>query len=162
MSDPFFHPVSGFDLPRFAGIPVVIHVVNTDDQDYRFRVRELVADLADHLSGRHVEPGDQGLVAVTDILEFPPFDGAWAQGQARRTAFQSLNAGHLVERDGAHPGHRRCFGGVVDRADVGALGVEGRIGCRRQPGAHAMGLEISLPLKNARSSRGRSSRPGPA
>jgi hypothetical protein len=51
---------------------------------------------------------------------------------------------------------------VIDRADVGALGVEGRIGGGRQPGAHAMGLEVRLPLKNARPSRGRLSRPDPA
>ena len=122
----------------------------------------MVADLAEHLSGRHVEPGDQGLGAVADILELPPFDGTRAQGQARRTAFQSLDAGHLIERDGAHAGQRRRSGGVVDRADVGALGVEGRIGRGRQPGAHAMGLEVSLLLKNARPSRGRWSRPVPA
>ena len=30
------------ELELLEGIPVVIHVVNTDDQDYRFRIRELV------------------------------------------------------------------------------------------------------------------------
>ncbi|EWY42813.1 hypothetical protein N825_00905 [Skermanella stibiiresistens SB22] len=50
----------------------------------------MVADLTEHLPGRHVEPGDQGLGAMTDILELPPFNGARTQGQARRTAFQNL------------------------------------------------------------------------
>ena len=26
MSDPFFHPVSGFDLPRFAGVPTFMRL----------------------------------------------------------------------------------------------------------------------------------------
>jgi hypothetical protein len=84
----------------------------------------MVADPAEHLPGRHVEPGGQGLSAVTDMLELPPFNSARTQGQARHTAFQSLNAGHLVERDGTNADHRRRFGGVVDRADASALDVK--------------------------------------
>lgn len=30
MSDPFFHPVSGFDLPRFAGIPTFMRLPHVD------------------------------------------------------------------------------------------------------------------------------------
>jgi hypothetical protein len=147
------------DLPLNIGCGTIEH---SFQEGRKVALAPMVADLAEHLSGRHVEPGDQGLGAVTDILELPPFNGARTQRQARRTAFQSLDAGHLVERNGAYPGECRRFGGVVDRADVGALSVEGRIGGRRQPGTHAMGLKISLLLKNARPSRGRWFRPVPA
>lgn len=30
MSDPFFHPVSGFDVPRFAGVPTFIRLPHVD------------------------------------------------------------------------------------------------------------------------------------
>ncbi len=30
MSDPFFHPVSGFDLPRFAGVPTFMRLPHVD------------------------------------------------------------------------------------------------------------------------------------
>ncbi|MEM9270852.1 MAG: arginase family protein, partial [Pseudomonadota bacterium] len=30
MTDPFFHPVSGFDLPRFAGVPTFMRLPHVD------------------------------------------------------------------------------------------------------------------------------------
>jgi hypothetical protein len=148
--------IVGHDLPLDIGCGAIEH---SFQEGRKIGLTPMIADLAEHLSGRHVEPGDQGLSAVADILELPPFNRTRAQGQARRTAFQSLNAGHLIERDGAHAGHRPRSGGMVDGADVGALDVKGRIRGGRQPGAHAMGLEVSLLLKNARPSRGRWFRP---
>lgn len=35
MSDPFFHPVSGFDLPRFAGIPTFMRLPHVDLESAR-------------------------------------------------------------------------------------------------------------------------------
>lgn len=36
MSDPFFHPVSGFDLPRFAGVPTFMRLPHVDPDNPRF------------------------------------------------------------------------------------------------------------------------------
>ncbi|WP_425072384.1 agmatinase [Sagittula sp. S175] len=35
-SDPFFHPVSGFDLPRFAGVPTFMRLPHVDPDHPRF------------------------------------------------------------------------------------------------------------------------------
>ena len=37
MSDPFFHPVSGFDLPRFAGVPTFMRLPHTDFDNPKFK-----------------------------------------------------------------------------------------------------------------------------
>ncbi len=37
MTDEFFHPVSGFDLPRFAGIPTFMRLPHVDPDHGRFR-----------------------------------------------------------------------------------------------------------------------------
>ncbi len=37
MSDPFFHPVSGFDLPRFAGVPTFMRLPHVDLQSDRLK-----------------------------------------------------------------------------------------------------------------------------
>jgi guanidinopropionase len=36
MSDPFFHPVSGFDLPRFAGVPTFMRLPHLTPEHLRF------------------------------------------------------------------------------------------------------------------------------
>ena len=36
MTDPFFHPVSGFDLPRFAGVPTFMRLPHVDPDSDRF------------------------------------------------------------------------------------------------------------------------------
>ncbi len=36
MSDPFFHPVSGFDLPRFAGVPTFMRLPHVPPEHERF------------------------------------------------------------------------------------------------------------------------------
>ena len=36
MTDPFFHPVSGFDLPRFAGIPTFLRLPHVPPDHPRF------------------------------------------------------------------------------------------------------------------------------
>lgn len=37
MSDPFFHPVSGFDLPRFAGVPTFMRLPHIPPEHERFK-----------------------------------------------------------------------------------------------------------------------------
>ena len=37
MSDPFFHPVSGFDLPRFAGVPTFMRLPHVDLDNPRLK-----------------------------------------------------------------------------------------------------------------------------
>lgn len=37
MSDPFFHPVSGFDLPRFAGVPTFMRLPHVAPDHARFK-----------------------------------------------------------------------------------------------------------------------------
>lgn len=37
MSDPFFHPVSGFDLPRFAGIPTFMRLPHVEPDSPKFK-----------------------------------------------------------------------------------------------------------------------------
>ena len=53
-------------------------------------------------AGDNVEGGDQGLRAVADIFELAPFHLPWLHGQGGRGAFQRLNAGHLIDGNGAH------------------------------------------------------------
>src|SRR5271156_2954423 len=110
----------------------------------------LGAGIADHsadLAGGDIESSDQGLRAVAAILELAPLDLAGLHRQSRRGALQGLNAGHLVDRDRA----MAVVGtgcGLVNLADVSALGVKGRIGFRRQPMTKAMRFEVGLFFKN--------------
>ncbi len=80
---------------------------------------------------------------MPDILELPPLDVSRLQRQARSRAFQRLDTGHLVNRNGLHAllggGWRR----LIHRAVIGALGVEFRVRLRRQPVTIEMWLEIS-------------------
>ena len=114
-----------------------------------------VADAADHAAGGDIEGRDQCLGAVPDILELTPLDVPRLHRQAWGGAFQRLDAGHLVDREGLHAvlggGRRR----LVDGADVSALGLEVGIRFRRQPIAAAMRLEVAAFLKSARPSRAR-------
>lgn len=41
MGDPFFHPVSGFDVPRFAGVPTFMRLPHVDLDHLRFRDVEI-------------------------------------------------------------------------------------------------------------------------
>ena len=65
--------IVGHDLPLDIGCGAIEH---SFQEDCKVGLAPMVADLAEHLSDRYVEPGDQGLGAVTDILELPPFNGA--------------------------------------------------------------------------------------
>jgi len=98
------------------------------------------------LAGGDVEGGDQRLSAVTAIFELVPFDLARHHGLVRRNAFQGLDTGLLVDRDDAMGlvGSRRS---LVDRTDIGALGIEGGIGLRGQPVPKAMRFEVGLFFK---------------
>jgi hypothetical protein len=105
-----------------------------------------VADHPGDFAVRDIESGDQGLSAVAAILELAPLDPARLDRQSRRGALQGLNAGHLVDRDRA----MAVIGtgcGLVNLADVGAFGVEGRIGFWRQPVTKAMRFEVGLFFK---------------
>jgi hypothetical protein len=68
---------------------------------------------------------------------------------------QRLNTGHLVDRNGLPALFGGGAGGLIDRADVGALGVELGIRLRRQPVTVAMRLEIGGLLETARQSHAR-------
>src|ERR1043166_6428815 len=105
--------------------------------------------IADHtldLAGSDVEGGDQGLSAVSAVLELAPFHLAGHHRQTRRATLLVLNAGHLVDGD-------RTMavisggGSLVDFADVRAFVVEGGIGLGGQPVTDAVGLEVSLFFK---------------
>ena len=106
-----------------------------------------IADGAADFARGDIERRDQGFGAMADILELPPFDVPGLHRQARRGAFQRLDTGHLVDRDGLHTLFRGGGGRLIHRADIGALGVEVGIRLRRQPVAVAMRLEIGLFFK---------------
>ena len=84
---------------------------------------------------------------MPDILELAPLDMPGLHRQGQGGTLQRLNAGHFVDRHGVHVllggGRRR----LVDRADVGALGVEFGIRLGRQPIAAAMRLEVRIFFK---------------
>ena len=85
---------------------------------------------------------------MADIFELPPFDVAGLHRQAWGGAFQRLNTSHLVDRNGLHALFGGGGGGLIHRADVGALRVELGIRLGRQPVTVAMRLEIGLFFKN--------------
>ena len=66
---------------------------------------------------------------MTAVFELVPFDLTGHHGLVRRNAFQGLDASLLVDGDDAMGlvGSRRS---LVDRTDIGALGIEGGIGLR--------------------------------
>ena len=61
-----------------------------------------VADDAQHLAGRDVEGGNQGLGAVTDVFELASHKIARAHRQIGGGALQRLHAGHLIDRHRAY------------------------------------------------------------
>src|SRR5207247_5314350 len=84
--------------------------------------------------------------AVAAIFELAPFDLARRHRKPRRDALQRLDAGHLVDgyRAMGLVGSGR---NLVDLADVGALGIERRIGLRGQPVTDPMRLKVSFFFK---------------
>jgi hypothetical protein len=106
-----------------------------------------VSDHAFDPAGGDIEGGNQGLSAMPPVFELSPLDLTRQHRQARRDALERLNAGHLVHRDRA-VSVVGASGGLVDLADIGALGVEGGIRLRRQPVAYAMRLEVGFFFKN--------------
>ena len=97
-----------------------------------------------HLAGGDIETGDQGLGTMADVLVFPSFDQARLERQRRGCALERLDAGHLVDRDGANPVVRSLPRTGVGRADVGALVIEPLIRLGRQPIPDAMRLQRRL------------------
>ena len=69
-----------------------------------------------HLAGGDIETGDQGLGTMADV-RFPSFDQARLERQRRGCALERLDAGHLVDRDGANPVVRSLPRTGVGRAD---------------------------------------------
>ena len=107
-----------------------------------------VGDAAADLAGGDVEMGDQRLRTMADVFELAPFDLAGPDRQGGCDALERLDAGHLVDRDRAH----RLLGfdgAAIDAAYIDALGLEVRVGLGREPGAHAMRLEVGFFLKSA-------------
>src|SRR4051794_34929421 len=89
-----------------------------------------------------------GLGAMPDILELPPLDVPGLHRQALGGPFQGLDPRHLVDRDGLHTLPGGGGGGLIHRADLGALPIEIGIRLRGQPVTVAMRLEIGLFFKN--------------
>ena len=58
-----------------------------------------------------------------------------------------MDAGHLVHRNGLHTFFGGDWGGLIYRADIGALRLEVWIGFGCQPVTVAMWLEIGLLIK---------------
>jgi hypothetical protein len=153
------------DAFRHVGIEVVTD--DTPRRGWRCRGEQIphecneilfgtgIADRAADLAGRDIERRDQGFGAVPDIFELAPFDMPWLHGQAFGGAFQGLDPGHLVDRNGLTTlfgqGGRR----LVHRANVGAFLVEAGIGLRCQPVTVEMWLKVRFFLKSARPNRAR-------
>src|SRR5262249_40947417 len=131
------------DVPARGGIGAAQQAA---EKPREILFRPSVADDTLDLASGHIERGDQGLSAVTFVFEFAPFDLARHHRQARRSALPRLNAGHLVDRDGAasivRSGRR-----LVNLTDVSAFGVESRIRLRGQPVTDAMRLEVCFFFK---------------
>ena len=116
----------------------------TVQERYEISLGAAISDRAADFARDDIECGDQCLRAMPDVLELPPFDVPRLHRQARGGAFQRLDTGHLVDRDGLHA----LFGGggcrLINRADIGALRLEVGIGFGCQPVTVAVRLEISL------------------
>ena len=108
--------------------------------------RPCIADHTLDCAGGNVESGNQGLSAMTAVLELAPFHLARHHRQTRCDAFQGLNAGHLVDGDRAMA-VIGAGGGLVDPADVRTFVVEGGVGFGGQPVPDAMRLEVGLFFK---------------
>ena len=110
----------------------------------------LGAPVADHAldpAAHHIKAGDQGLGAMALILELAPLDPTGAHRQVQGDALQRLDAGSLIDRHRADlllGSGRRV---PIDRADLGALGLELRVGLGVEPHANPMRLEVSVLLK---------------
>jgi hypothetical protein len=87
------------------------------------------------------------LRAVAAVFELTPLDLAGHHRQSRCDALQGLNAGHLVDGDGAM-GIFSGSGGFINRAGCRTLAVKGWIRLRGQPVPDAMQLEVGLYFKN--------------
>jgi hypothetical protein len=107
-----------------------------------------IANSAADFTRGDIECRDQGFRAMADIFELPPFDVPGLHRQAGRSALQRLNTGHLVDRNSLHALFGGVGGGLIHRADIGALGVELGIRLRRQPVTATVRLEIGLFFKN--------------
>ena len=103
-----------------------------------------IADRAADRAGYDIEPRDQGLCAMAFVFELSPFDVAWLHRQSFGGAFQGLDAGHLVNRNGlaALFGHGGCR--LIDLADVSAFPVEVGIRLWGQPVTAEMRLDGSF------------------
>lgn len=113
-------------------------------------LRAALANRALHPPGRDVEAGDHGLGAVAAILELLPLHMPWLERQGRRGLLQRLHPGQLVDRHRARRRLDRGGGGLlVDRADLGAFGLDVRIGLGREPKPYPMRLEVGLFLAGA-------------
>ena len=95
-----------------------------------------------HLTGGHVEIGDQTQGAMAFIFEFLSLDVTGQHGQRWVEAFEGLDAGHLIGAGHMHPRRGERWRGLIHlthRADL--LGQFGRVIARRcEPVALAVRL----------------------
>ena len=64
-SDPFFHPVSGFDLPRFAGVPTFMRLPHVPPGHARFEEVEIGLTGVPWDSGTTNRPGPRHASCAT-------------------------------------------------------------------------------------------------
>jgi hypothetical protein len=112
-----------------------------------------VSDTAHDLAGGHVEAGDQGLGAMTDILEFTALGVPRRHRPVGVGGFERLNPGFLIDAHGVNTLGSLGQGlpaQVIDRPDAGVEFLGGAIALMAQPVTDVMGSKLGLPLKNAR------------
>ena len=105
------------------------------------RLGACIADRGADRAGCDIEPRDHGDCAMAFVFEFSPLDVAWLHRQSFGGAFQGLDAGHLINRNGlaALFGLGRCR--LIYLADVSAFLVEIGIRFWGQPVTTEMRLD---------------------
>ena len=119
MTDPFFHPVSGFDLPRFAGIPTFLRLPHVPPDHPRFAEVQIGLIGAPCDGGTTNRPGPGLPVAIPTAI---------ALRQTGRILFAARRTGR-----GAHVQLHQAFSG---KADHRAQQVSVRALLNKRPQVH--------------------------
>lgn len=108
-----------------------------------------LAELRRNLPGRYVEPGDQGVGTVANVLELAALDVPRGHRPGRSYPLKRLNPSHFVNRDRRDSRRRPNGCQAVGLADVVALLGEPHVCLGVEPAARAMRLEVHFFLKSA-------------
>lgn len=109
-----------------------------------------LSEVGEHGSGGHIETGNYGLRTVANVLEFPAFHPAGAHRKGWGSAFDGLNASHLIDRDRLDAGCGAFDRKPIGLADILTFFLEMLILLGRQPATHAVRFQIGIFLKSAR------------